>query len=194
MRSVSSLCILPPLSAYSVLLFLCSVPYFSLSMPVGIRRFWILWFCKVLTFLLLFGCRVYTYIVNWVVYGNMVICHFTIGVVFGFLIFRELRGVSCPGNDPPQTPAPGYKLPDLCALASYQPPPDLPEFVKVKENEPQNTDFIIFLCPPHPLPGLSLRFLLVNVAQCPPLSVTPAPVCLHSDLFSAPPGCNRDYY
>lgn len=91
-----SLCILPPLSAYSVLLFLCSVPYFSLSMPVGIRRFWILWFCKVLTFLLLFGCRVYTYIVNWVVYGNRVLCHFTIGVVLGFLIFRELRGVSCP--------------------------------------------------------------------------------------------------
>lgn len=96
MRSVSSLCILPPLSAYSVLLFLCFVPYFSLSMPVGIRRFWILWFCKVLTFLLLFGCRVYTYIVNWVVYGNRVLCHFTIGVVLGFLIFWELRGVSCP--------------------------------------------------------------------------------------------------
>ena len=96
MRSVSSLCILPPLSAYSVLLFLCSVPYFSLSMPVGIRRFLILWFCKVLTFLLLFGCRVYTYIVNWVVYGNRVLCHFTIGVVLGFLIFGELRGVSCP--------------------------------------------------------------------------------------------------
>ena len=71
---------------------------------------------------------------------------------------------------------------------------NVPEFVKVKENEPQNTDFIIFLCPPHPLPGLSLRFLLVNVVQCPPLSVTPAPVYLHSDLFSAPPGCNRGYY
>lgn len=163
-------------------------------MPVGIRRFWILGFCKPFTFHLLSGCRICTYIVNWVVYGNRVLCHFTIGVVWGFLIFRELRGVSCPGIAPPHTPAPGYKLPDLCALASYQPPPDLPEFVKVKENEPQNADFIIFLYPLRPPPGLSLRFLLVNVAQCPPLSVTPAPVCLHSDLFSALPGCNRDYY
>ena len=193
MRSVSSLCILPPLSAHSVLLFLCSVPYFSLSMPVGIRRFWILGFCKPFTFHLLFGCRICTYIVNWVVYGNRILYYFTIGVVWGFLIFWELRGVSCPGIAPPRTPAPGYKLPDLCALASYQPPPDLSEFVKVKENEPQNRINTIYLYLRPCLPDLFRSFPPVNAAQSLPLLVVLPPVFPRLDLSFAPPACNRGY-
>lgn len=163
-------------------------------MPVGIRRFWILGFCKPFTFHLLFGCRICTYIVNWVVYGNRVLCYFTIGVVWGFLIFRELRGVSCPGIAPPHTPAPGYKLPDLCALASYQPPPDLSEFVKVKENEPQNRINSIYLYLHPCLPDLFRSFPPVNAAQSlPPLAVLP-PACLRLNLSFAPPACNRGCY
>ena len=156
-------------------------------MPVGIRRFWILWFCKPFAFHLLSGCRICTYIVNWVVYGNRVLCHFTIGVVLGFLIFWELRGVSCPRSAPLYTPATGCKLPDLSPDRHTRTAGNVPEFVKVKENEPQNRINAIYLYLRPCLPDLFRSFPPVNAAQSLPLLVVLPPVFQRLDLSFAPP-------